>query len=52
MSTHTPTNVETGIALLSHAHLLSHFWDDAFITAYYLINCMPTYVLHNFQRIS
>jgi transposase InsO family protein len=39
--------VETGLALLSHAHLPSHFWDDAFITACYLINRMPTSVLHN-----
>jgi hypothetical protein len=39
--------VETGLALLSHAHLSSSFWDDAFITACYLINRMPTSLLQN-----
>jgi hypothetical protein len=39
--------VETGLALLSHAHLPLKFWDDAFSTACYLINCMPTTVLQN-----
>jgi hypothetical protein len=39
--------VETGLALLSHAHLPFKFWDDAFSTACYLINRMPTPVLKN-----
>jgi hypothetical protein len=39
--------VETGLALLFHAHLPLKFWDDAFSTACYLINCMPTSILKN-----
>jgi hypothetical protein len=39
--------VETGLALLSHAHLPLTFWDDAFTTACYLINRMPTTILKN-----
>jgi hypothetical protein len=39
--------VETGLALLSHAHLPFRFWDDAFQTACYLINRLPTKILHN-----
>jgi hypothetical protein len=41
--------VETGLALLSHAHLPLKFWDDAFSTACYLINHMPTSVLKNYS---
>jgi hypothetical protein len=33
--------------LLSHAHLSSSFWADAFQTSCYLINRMPTSLLHN-----
>jgi hypothetical protein len=32
--------VETGLALLAHAHIPIKFWDDAFLTATYLINRM------------
>jgi hypothetical protein len=39
--------VETGLAILSHAHVPSQYWDDAFSTACYLINRMPTPVLKN-----
>jgi transposase InsO family protein len=39
--------VETGLALLSHAHLPLKFWDDTFSTACYLINRTPTPVLQN-----
>jgi hypothetical protein len=39
--------VETGLALLNHANLPFKFWDDAFSTACYLINRMPTPVLKN-----
>jgi hypothetical protein len=39
--------VETGLALLAHSSLPLHFWDEAFLTACYLINCMPTLVLKN-----
>ncbi len=34
--------VETGLALLSHAHIPLKHWDDAFLTACYLINRLPT----------
>ena len=30
--------VETGLSLLSHSHLLQHFWEDAFTTAMYIIS--------------
>jgi hypothetical protein len=36
--------VETRLALLSHPHLPLKFWDNAFSTVCYLINCMPTYL--------
>ena len=39
--------VETGLALLYHANLPLRFWDDAFQTACYLINRLPTPTLHN-----
>lgn len=39
--------VETGLAILSHAHMPPQYWDDAFSTACYLINHMPTSVLKN-----
>jgi hypothetical protein len=34
--------VETGLSLLSHAHMPLRYWDDAFQTACYLINRLPT----------
>ena len=37
--------VESGLALLSHAHAPLRYWDDAFQSAYYLINRLPTSVL-------
>jgi hypothetical protein len=37
--------VETGLALLSHAKVPLQFWEDAFSTACYLINRLPTPVL-------
>jgi transposase InsO family protein len=37
--------VQTGLTLLSHAHLPLPFWDDALSTACYLINRMPTTIL-------
>ena len=37
--------VETGLALLAHSSLPLRFWDEAFLTACYLINRMPTPVL-------
>jgi transposase InsO family protein len=39
--------VETGLAFLSHAHVPLHHWDDAFQTACYLINRLPTPTLNN-----
>ena len=39
--------VETGLALLYHASVPLRFWDDAFQTAYYLINRLPTPILHH-----
>jgi len=39
--------VKTGLALLSHAHLSSSFWADAFQTSCYLINRMSTPLLPN-----
>jgi histone deacetylase 1/2 len=38
--------VETGLALLAHSSLPLRFWDEAFLTACYLINHMPTPVLN------
>jgi hypothetical protein len=37
--------VETGLALLAQAHLPLRFWDEAFNTATYLINRMPSKVI-------
>jgi hypothetical protein len=39
--------VETGLALLSHAYVPLTHWDDAFQTACYLINRLPTHLLKN-----
>ena len=39
--------VETGLALLYHASVPLCFWDDAFQTACYLINHLPTPILQN-----
>ena len=39
--------VETGVALLAHADVPIKFWDDAFLTATYLINRLPTTYLIN-----
>ena len=44
--------VETGIALLAHSSLPVRFWDEAFLTACYLINRMPTRVLQNSTPVS
>jgi hypothetical protein len=37
--------VETGLTLLAHASVPFRYWSDAFFTAYFLINRMPTPVL-------
>jgi len=38
--------VETGLTLLAHAYVPFHFWSDAFATACFLINRLPTRVLN------
>jgi histone deacetylase 1/2 len=40
--------VEIGLALLSHASMPLKFWDEAFVTAAYLINRVPSWVI-NFE---
>lgn len=40
--------VEIGLALLSHASMPLKFWDEAFVTAAYLINRVPSRVI-NFE---
>jgi histone deacetylase 1/2 len=39
--------VEVGLALLAHAHMPLKFWDEAFLTATYLINMLPSKVINN-----
>lgn len=39
--------METGLALLAHAHVPLKFWDEAFLTATYLINRLPSRVIDN-----
>lgn len=39
--------VETGLALLAHSHLPLPYWTDAFTPVVYLINRLPTSVLHH-----
>jgi hypothetical protein len=43
--------VETGLALLAHAYMPLKFWDELFIIATFLINCLPTPVLHHMSPI-
>ena len=46
--------VETGLTLLAQSHLPLSFWWEAFHTASFLINRMPTSVLNNlslFQKL-
>jgi hypothetical protein len=38
--------IETGLALLAHAPMPLRFWDEAFLTATFLINQLPTHVLN------
>ena len=38
--------IETARTLLLHYHVLFHFWEDVVLTACYLINRMPSSVLH------
>lgn len=39
--------VDLGLTLLSHASLPLKFWDHAFLTAVYLLNCLPTMSLNH-----
>nr|CAN76199.1 hypothetical protein VITISV_032532 [Vitis vinifera] len=39
--------VETARILLLHSHVPFHFWGDAILIAYYLINNMPSSILHD-----
>ena len=46
--------VEVGLALLANASMPLKFWDEAFLTATYLINMLPSSVLDNeipFERL-
>jgi hypothetical protein len=43
--------VETGLALLAHASMPLKFWDEAFLTATFLINHLLTPVLHHLSPI-
>jgi hypothetical protein len=37
--------VKVGLSLLANAHMPLKYWDEAFLAATYLINCLPTKVL-------
>jgi hypothetical protein len=39
--------VETGLSLLAHASMPLKFWDEAFLAATYLINRLPSKVIHD-----
>ena len=39
--------VENGLTLLAQAHLPFKFWDEAFRTAVFLLNRLPTNTLHH-----
>jgi hypothetical protein len=39
--------VEVGLSLLAHASMPLKFWDEAFLTATYLINMLPSKVINN-----
>jgi hypothetical protein len=39
--------VETGLSLLAHASMPLTFWDEAFVAATYLINRLPSKVIHD-----
>jgi hypothetical protein len=39
--------VETGLSLLAHASMLLKFWDEAFLATTYLINRLPSKVIHD-----
>jgi histone deacetylase 1/2 len=39
--------VEMGLALLVYANLPKPYWEDAFLTAVYIINRLPTKILNH-----
>jgi len=39
--------IEVGLSLLAHASMPLKFWDEAFITATYLINRLPSKIINN-----
>jgi hypothetical protein len=39
--------VEVGLSLLAHASIPLKFWDEAFLTATYLINRLPSHTINN-----
>jgi histone deacetylase 1/2 len=39
--------IEVGLALLAHSSMPLKFWDEAFLTATYLINMLPSKVINN-----
>jgi histone deacetylase 1/2 len=39
--------VEVGLSLLAHASMPLKFWDEAFLTATFLINLLPSKVINN-----
>jgi histone deacetylase 1/2 len=41
--------IEVGLSLLAHSKLPQIFWKDAFLTAVYIINRLPTPGLHNYS---
>ncbi len=43
--------VEIGLSLLSHASMPLKFWDEAFQAATYLINRVPSRVIHNISPL-
>lgn len=43
-----------GLALLAHSSMPLKFWDEAFLTAVFLINCLPSRIINNqspFERL-
>jgi histone deacetylase 1/2 len=38
--------IEVGLSLLAHASMPLKFWDEAFLTAVFLINRLPSRVIH------
>jgi histone deacetylase 1/2 len=39
--------VEVGLSLLAHASMPLKFWDESFLTVVFLINRLPSEIVHN-----